>query len=247
MLKETTPKKPVLIHKGGHSGAGARAASSHTASLAGDEQIWEALLRQTGAVPAYNADDLADLIIAFLFLPPPRGRRAAVIGGPGGASVQAADDCDLAGLVMPSLSPEIQRQLQEIAPQTAFLLRNPVDTSALSNRTAFPKIVKTVAEWDGIDLLIGLTPDLNRPRDPTSHLENLTHFLELHQHVPNKPMVIVVSSANDGEEWRWRNISEKVARSSAAGIPVYPHVSRAARALSQFCRYHEFLASRNAE
>ncbi len=249
LLKETTPKKPVLVHKGGRSEAGTRATLSHTAALAGSERVWSAMFRQVGAVQAYNSDDLADLIMTFLLLPPPRGRRVAVVGGAGGWAVQAADDCDLAGLTVQPLSPDIRRQIVELAPQTGFLLRNPVDTSAGANRQAMPSIIKLVAEWDQIDLIIALTSEwgLDRPRDRDAYVDSLGYLLDLRQHAPDKPLALVATATAGSEEWRWRNNAEKVARATQSGIPVYHHVSRAASALSRFCEYHEFLASRKAE
>ena len=90
--------KPVLIVKGGRGNAGTRATVSHTASLAGSQQVWEALVRQSGAVNVSNLEDMVDLAVAFNFLPPATGRNLAVLGGSGGSSVLAADQCEEAGL-----------------------------------------------------------------------------------------------------------------------------------------------------
>ena len=66
LVREMNPTKPVIIWKAGLTEAGARAAASHTGSLAGTRQIWDTFFRQTGAVPATGLDELADIIMTFL-------------------------------------------------------------------------------------------------------------------------------------------------------------------------------------
>ena len=93
-LKAAAARKPVVVHKAGRTGAGARAAASHTAALAGTAQLWSTALRQAGAVEARSQEQLLDPLVAASLLPPLSGRRVAVVGGGGGRSVQSADACE---------------------------------------------------------------------------------------------------------------------------------------------------------
>ena len=97
-LRKATALKPVVILKGGRGQAGARAVASHTASLAGSADLLEVALAQAGAVFADSMEEFIDLAVTFHYLPPMRGVGVGVVGGAGGASVLAADQCEAAGL-----------------------------------------------------------------------------------------------------------------------------------------------------
>ena len=84
--KAATGRKPVILIKGGRTGAGARAVASHTASLAGQDRIWDAFFAQTGAIRASNLEDLVDVTLAFRHLRLPAGRRLMIVGGGGAAA-----------------------------------------------------------------------------------------------------------------------------------------------------------------
>jgi acetate---CoA ligase (ADP-forming) len=104
ILRDMSPQKPVVILKGGRTSAGTRAVVSHTSSLAGDTQIWDAVCRQAGVVQAGSLPEMVDLLLAFSYLKPPKGKRVGILGIGGGATVQAADDCEIAGLTVPLVS-----------------------------------------------------------------------------------------------------------------------------------------------
>lgn len=131
VLRSTAKIKPVIVHKGGHTKAGTRAASSHTGSLTGEKSIWDALLRQTGAIHVHSIGELVDTAVSFLFMPPPKGRNVAVVGYGGGVSVQAADDFEHVGLSVPLFPKEIRDKLRSFTPDANNSVRNPVDTQWL--------------------------------------------------------------------------------------------------------------------
>jgi acyl-CoA synthetase (NDP forming) len=125
-------KKPVIVHKAGRTVSGAKAAASHTAALAGSAQVWSAALRQAGAIEARNQEELLDLTVAASLFGTPAGRRAAVVGGGGGRSVQSADACEENGLELPELPVTLRDRVRERAPMLADWVRNPVDQSILA-------------------------------------------------------------------------------------------------------------------
>src|SRR5207248_10089523 len=80
-LAEASRRKPLTILKGGLTEAGGRATSSHTGSLAGSEQVWTALQRQTGFILVQTLEDLVDSTVTFRYLHNLRGCRVAIAGG----------------------------------------------------------------------------------------------------------------------------------------------------------------------
>jgi acyl-CoA synthetase (NDP forming) len=102
-LEKASRVKPVIVCKGGQTDAGTRAVAGHTGALAGSKQTWEAAFRQSGVIQVSSIEEMADVLLAFLRLRTPAGRRVGIVGVGGGASVQAADECEKAGLVVPLL------------------------------------------------------------------------------------------------------------------------------------------------
>ena len=96
--------KPILAMRSGTSRAGARAASSHTAALAGSDAAVDALFWQAGVLRARTLEELLDAAVFFSTQPLPRGNRVAVLTNAGGLGILCADACDGAGLVLPELS-----------------------------------------------------------------------------------------------------------------------------------------------
>ena len=131
-LRAAAAKKPVVIHKAGRTGAGAKAAASHTAALAGTAAIWSAALRQASAIEARNQDQLLDLMVAASLMGRVPGRRAAVAGGGGGRSVQSADACEENGLEIVPLPESVREAVRAKAPALADWIGNPVDQSILA-------------------------------------------------------------------------------------------------------------------
>jgi acetyl coenzyme A synthetase (ADP forming)-like protein len=118
--------KPILAMKSGVTGAGSRAASSHTAALAGSEAAVSALFRQAGVIRCATFEELVDVAALLSAQPPPRGPRVAVLTNAGGLGILCADACDAAGLELPQLSEETRVGLAAVLPPEASAA-NPVD------------------------------------------------------------------------------------------------------------------------
>jgi acyl-CoA synthetase (NDP forming) len=128
-LRKAAAAKPVVILKGGRTEAGTRAVNSHTGSLAGSLQIFDAAVRQAGAMRVDRMEELVDSAVAFRYVRDLVGPRAGIVGGGGGYSVLASDEVGASGLEMPVLPPEIQQKLHDFTPTAGTSVRNPVDTS----------------------------------------------------------------------------------------------------------------------
>ena len=102
-LEAAAKKKTLVLLKGGTTEAGTRAVMGHTASLAGSAAVWESLCRQLGIIQVQNLDGMVDVLVTLSFMAAPKGRRALLIGGGGGADVIVADEFERRSLKVPQL------------------------------------------------------------------------------------------------------------------------------------------------
>ena len=151
-------KKPMLAIKAGRSVEGARAASSHTGSLAGSDAVYEALLLQSGVQRVGTVEELFDLAEAYSNIPMPRGKQVAIITNAGGPGILATDAAIRAGLELAEFTDKTKNALRKHLPPTAAV-GNPVDVigDATSERyRAAADILLKGAHVDG--LVVILTP-----------------------------------------------------------------------------------------
>jgi acetyl coenzyme A synthetase (ADP forming)-like protein len=148
-------RKPILALKAGTSGAGARAASSHTAALAGSDAAVEGLFRSAGVLRAHNLEELVDVATLLSSQPLPRGRRVAVLTNAGGLGILCADACDAASLELPELSEETRAALAAVLPSEASLA-NPVDLLGSATAETYAQALPHVLRDPGIDAAIVL-------------------------------------------------------------------------------------------
>jgi acetyltransferase len=111
--------KAVIVVKGGRSKAGTSVATTHTATLASNDQVWDALLRRHGAVRADSVEVLFDALSCAAMVPRLSGRRIAIVTDGGGDSVMAADAAEAAGLELAELNPATKEALTHLIPPAA--------------------------------------------------------------------------------------------------------------------------------
>ncbi len=130
IIKNTVSRKPVIAWKSGRSVIGARSASSHTGSLAGNHLVFDAIAAQTGMTVVGDLDELMDMMVGFSSPVYPKGNRVAVLCESGGGAVASADAAERLGLQIPVLTAESQQRLIDVLtgkiPPFATP-RNPVD------------------------------------------------------------------------------------------------------------------------
>ena len=153
--KALTKEKPLVVTKVGRFGAGARAAASHTGSLAGEDAVFDGIVRQLGIVRARNEEHMLDIVQAFTHTPLPAGRGVGIVTQSGGAGVLMADRAEELGLSVPVLSADTTEALDAVVP--AFgATGNPVDVTA--QFLADPKIlldsVNAVLEDPAVDIAV---------------------------------------------------------------------------------------------
>jgi acyl-CoA synthetase (NDP forming) len=142
---------PVVVLKVGRSRAGARAAAAHSAALAGDQRVFQSLVREAGAVWADDVHDLLELAktIAVSRRRPaaPPGDGVAIMTCSGGDSAQGADEAERIGLELPALAPATEQRLRELLPSAATV-SNPLDYTAMiwGHRQALAELVRALGE-----------------------------------------------------------------------------------------------------
>jgi acetyltransferase len=156
--EQVSLEKPILLMKSGGTEAGAKAASSHTGSLAGSETAYECMFDRAGIIRCLSIKAQFDFARTFVSQPLPAGRRVAIITNAGGPGIMAADAIERQELEFAKLTPETIEALSSKLPAAANIY-NPVDIlgDALADRYEFA--IETVLDDPGVDAaLILLTP-----------------------------------------------------------------------------------------
>ncbi|MBK6898010.1 MAG: acetate--CoA ligase family protein [bacterium] len=228
--------KQVLVFKAGKTELGAKAAASHTASLAGDYDVALACLQDAGVTVAATLDEFEDLIktFALLMARPARGPRVGILSNAGFECSTVTDA--LAGLELRGFDADVRAVLDAALP--AFAHRdNPVDATPMAGTAAYADAVAAILASPGVDAAIvsavPVTPALdNLPAAPGVHGEDLDAPGSLAGRLApllagcGKPAVVVVDSG--------RLYDPLCARFEQAGVPVFRKIDRAARALACF-------------
>jgi acetate---CoA ligase (ADP-forming) len=147
--------KPIVAMKAGRTAAGARAACSHTAALAGSEAAVDALFQQAGVMRVDTLEELLDFSGLLASQPLPRGRNVAVLTNAGGLGILCADACDAAGLALPPLADATVAELRRLLPPEASV-SNPVDMLGSAVASTYESAIPTLLKDTGLDALIVL-------------------------------------------------------------------------------------------
>ncbi len=237
-LREAAAVKPVVLWKVGKAEPSRRAVASHTGSLAGSAEIWGAAMRQAGAILASGVDEVMDIFLALKHLGRYPGRRVLTAGGGGGLGTYAGDIAEEEGLEVPPLGKETLASMVGALGRAGAAPGNPLDIGApLIPPAEFEGAMREAARDPGTDILIFELP-LNFGYDlgGEAGLHWAADTLIQAGKDYNKPIVMVLYSANrdagEGLELE-RILRELRDKFHAAGIPVYPSMRRALRALGR--------------
>ena len=234
VARETGRKKPVIALKVGKSKAGARAAASHTGSLAGDDVIVDAAFRQAGIVRVSNVDELFDMAEVFSNCPLPKGNRVTILSEGGGDNSVAADNADSYGMEVPVLSEDTQEKIRP------FLLEgmpasNPIDYggTAEENPHMITECVNACMQDDNVDgvYITGffggfkdiIAPHVAELEEKTSR--DLVELVEKYK----KPLFVHTSFA--------REPIKSLDILKSAGVPVIESSERTARCLGEMMKF----------
>ena len=126
LAERTSKTKPLVVLKAGRTELGARAASSHTGALAGDDRVYDSLLRKAGVLRVYTLNDLLEISRALDVLPAPNGENVLILTGAGGTGVLLADACEVHGLNLMVMPADLDAEFRKYIPPFGAA-GNPVD------------------------------------------------------------------------------------------------------------------------
>jgi acetyl coenzyme A synthetase (ADP forming)-like protein len=148
-----TKKKPVVVLKAGRTAMGARAASSHTGALAGDDKVYDDILRQSGVVRAYSLNDMLEFARGLPVLPTPKGENVVIITGAGGSGVLLSDACVENGLSLMEIPPDLDESFRAFIPPFGAA-GNPIDITGGEPPTTYEATIRLGLEDPRIHALI---------------------------------------------------------------------------------------------
>jgi acetyltransferase len=221
--EETCSTKPVVILKVGTTQAGAKAASSHTGSLAGGDIAYGAAFRRSGVIRADNFEELFDYATALYMQPLPVGERVAIITNAGGPGIMAADACEKIGLQVSRLSDETVDELRKSLPAAASAI-NPIDVLGDADPERYAAAINAAQADDRIDaIIVILTPQaMTKPLETAEAVARCASQGE-------KPVLAAFMGGTDvtpGREFLTK-----------CNLPDYPSPERAAKTLRAMCDY----------
>lgn len=151
--KRVSKKKPVVVLKAGRTSLGARAASSHTGALAGNDKIYEDVLKQSGVIRARSLQDLLQFARGVPVLPTPKGENVVIITGAGGSGVLLSDACVDNGLNLMAMPSDLDAAFRKFIPPFGAA-GNPVDITGGEPPTTYQNTVRLGLEDERIHSLI---------------------------------------------------------------------------------------------
>ncbi len=152
IARRISRSKPIVAVKSGRTGAGERAATSHTAAISAGDSAVGALFGQAGVIRTDTLEELFDVATMLSSQGLPRGRKVAVLTNAGGPGILAADALESNGLEVPTLSDRTVEQLAEFLPPEAGM-RNPVDMIASASPDAYLRAMRVLGSADEVDAL----------------------------------------------------------------------------------------------
>jgi acetate---CoA ligase (ADP-forming) len=247
LVRETTKIKPVIICKGGRTSAGSRLTASHTASLAGSGQIWEAAVKQAGAIPVKSLDELINMAVAFSMLPPITGKRVAIAGAGGGRGILTVDAWAEEGFEIPPLPGEIIEEFKRRGSQIWDWIGNPADTSITIQGDAFsmPDIAAEMAKSSAFDF-IGADAEEDPPFNKDHFMQELVGnnegFIKVKKE-GKKPILVVFDERSVGsteaDSWNYQTRAQMRTRLVQEKVAFFPSTQEAAKAVKEVIGYYE--------
>jgi acetyl coenzyme A synthetase (ADP forming)-like protein len=228
LARRVARTKPILALKSGSTATGQKAASSHTAALAGSEAAVNALFHQAGVIRATSLEELVDVAALLSHQPEPKGRRVAVLTNAGGLGILCADACEAAGLNLPRLGDETRAALAALLSPEASI-ENPVDmlggSTAQTYAAALPLLLADVQVDAAVVLFV---PTVTATADEVAEAIDAATAAA----ATEKPVLAVVLSASG---------IPAALRSEGAHVAAFHYPESAARALGRLAERAEWL------
>ena len=227
--KEVSKVKPIVIIKAGRSERGAKAAASHTGSLAGSDKVYDAAFKQAGIIRAYTIGEAFDYARTLSNLPEPEGENVVILTNGGGIGVMATDAAEEEGLHLYDNLEELKVFANHMPPFGSY--KNPVDLTGMADAKSYEGAVRDALahpEMHAIAVLYCQTAVLD-PRDLADVV-----IREYNASGRKKPLVVAIVGGIEAKE--------AIDRLNEEGIPAYPEPERAIKALSALYRWSRWKA-----
>ncbi|EHR78867.1 CoA-binding protein [Thermococcus litoralis DSM 5473] len=225
--KETTKVKPVIILKAGRTEAGAKAAASHTGSLAGSYKIYQAAFEQTGVLAAKSMRQLFNYAKALAMQSPAKGDRVAIVTNGGGAGVMMSDGLLEAGLKLAEFTEETKEKFRKAIEEGLLpehmSYKNPVDVIGDAPSSRYETAIRYVLEDPNVDIVVVIALFQSPALD-----ERIVEVMERVKEY-GKPIVFVAPGGEYPERMA-RKIEQK-------GIPVFETVEDGVDAVYALIKY----------
>ena len=153
VAQRVSKKKPIVVLKAGRTAMGARAARSHTGALAGDDKIYDAVLRQSGVIRALSLNDMLEFARGLQILPTPKGENVVIVTGAGGSGVLLSDACVDNGLRLMSMPADLDAAFKQFIPPFGAS-GNPVDITGGEPPTTYRNTIQLALDDERIHALI---------------------------------------------------------------------------------------------
>jgi len=230
VARKATLKKPVIVIKGGTTEAGATAAHSHTASLAGNYEAYEAVFKQFGIIKAESLDDLLNFSKVFDTQPLMKGNRVAIITNGGGTGVLATDSLYNNGLTLPQLTKESMAKLRAAMPPIVNI-KLPLDMAGDADDKRFNVALDVISKDPNVDAIMAIVL-FQTPGADSRVAASIMHYGA----TMGKPLVVISPGGNYTQA--------HVNMMESSGIPVYISPESAARALDALVKYSRYKAGK---
>ncbi len=246
-----TKEKPIVILKSGVTKSGSRAAASHTASMAGQPEIYEGVCKQAGVLKADTMTEFLFLIRAAKDLPYPEGKKVGILSGGGGYAVYMTDACEKGGLEIVKISDDLINKISELLPYY-WSRANPIDTVATWDFNVFPKILQLMLASNEFDIIMTQSLemksliDLYKPLNPQT-LDVLTLFKQFVGDIEKSLVKKQIKLINKYKipvvliDPKYPSPSPAFEMYDKGGIVISPLPEEAVKIISKLYEYNQFL------
>jgi len=219
--------KPILALKAGRTLTGAKAASSHTGSMAGADSVYDAIFKQSGVIRGNTLEELFDYVKAFSTQPFPSGNNTAIITNSGGPGILATDTLINNGLNVKPFSENVKKQLRKHLPSSVSL-NNPLDLIAEAQEKQYKASLDEILGDDDIhSAIVILTPTA------FTHVEEIAHAIVTSAKKHEKPVLCCFLGVYD--------VSRGIDILEDNNIPTYRFPESAARVLAEMTHFSWWL------
>ncbi|MFV2015813.1 MAG: acetate--CoA ligase family protein, partial [Candidatus Heimdallarchaeota archaeon] len=224
ICQKVSLEKPIILIKSGSSKAGARAATSHTGSMAGANTAYTAAFEKAGVIRAESIQDLFDTATAFSSQPLPQSPNLCIITNAGGPGIIATDYAEFAGLELATLSAETIEILQKELPPAASAI-NPVDVLGTGSAKEYEIALNRVLADENVSMVLLIIT----PQGMTEPVKTAQILIDYHEQYPQKPVAATYMGGVDLAK------GSKLLKEN--GIPCFSFPERAVTSLNGLWQY----------